>query len=213
MKRYLPLLISGLLCGLIIALAVRRTSSESAPDGVAEPVPAAPAPAAQDSASNKVLSHDEREQTIARIKELEKMALKKRQQDEAAKSTHKMRAQLQFYKYSAWRKVIDDRRPVFENLREQAAHSPNKMVPCTICDGNGVLDLCVVCDHTGKCPSCRGTGVYFGEVCPTCVGSGKCFLCFGAGKMPCPFCQPLRMKEEGLITPDTPDPLTDLPID
>jgi hypothetical protein len=213
MKRPLQLLAVGLLCGLVITW-VHRSPSESAPGNVEEPMSAAKEPT-----SAEVLAHGESERTIARIKELEEMELKQSRRDRAAEKTHSVRAQLQAYKHSAWRELIEAHRQEFEALRAEAAQSPDKRVPCTICAGKDVLDLCVVCDHTGKCPTCRGTGKYWNEVdgvdgvCPACLGSGKCFLCYGSGKMPCPFSQPLRVKEEGVITPGTPDPLTDLPID
>jgi hypothetical protein len=194
----------------MIALAVRRIASESAPDGVAEPVLVAPVSSAKVPASTEVLPHGTPEQENERVKELEKMELAKRQRDHAAENTHKARTQVQFYKYIAWRKVIDAQMPVFEALRKEAAHSHDKVVPCTICQGQSVLELCVVCDHTGKCPTCHGTGKDFGEVCPACVGSGKCFLCSGSGKMPCPFCS--LLKDEGMITPDSPNPPIEIPI-
>lgn len=207
MKRWLQLLAIALFCGLMIMLVVRGILSKSAPGSAAEPVPAAGEPTSITStASNEVLSPAKPEEALAGAKELEKMALEKRQRSQAAEKTHDARAQLQFYKHSAWTKVILTNWPKFEALRAAAAESPDKMVPCTICDAKGVLDLCVVCDHTGKCPTCHGTGKLFGEVCPTCVGSGKCFLCHGSGKMPCPFCL------DGMITPETPDPPTEIPI-
>ena len=211
MKRSLPLLFSVLLCGLIIALVVRRSSSESAAGSPAEPVPAASEPTSATSAPPNEAFHGQSEELLARVKELEKMALEKRQRDQAAEGTHLARTNLQFFKRQAWREVIQANRQSFEALRKEAAQSPDKMVPCTICDAKGVLDLCVVCDHTGKCPTCRGTGKYFDRVCSACYGSGKCFLCFGLGKMPCPFCQSLPLRKE-VITPGTPDPSAEIPI-
>jgi DnaJ-class molecular chaperone len=170
-------------------------------------------PVAKASTSNDGLPLEKPdEQTLAHVKELEKMALEKRRRDQAAEKMHEARAKLQFYKHREWTEVIQTHRKTFEALRQEAAQSPNKKVPCTICDAKGILDLCVVCDHTGKCPTCRGTGKVFGDTCPTCLGSGKCFLCFGSGKMPCPFSQALPLLKE-VITPATPDPPTDLPID
>lgn len=208
MKRCLQLLAIALLCGLMIMLAVRGILSKSAPGSAAEPVPAAGEPTSITStASNEVLSPAKPEEAFAGAKELEKMALEKRQRGQAAEKTHDARARLQADKHRAWTEVIQANRQKFEALRKEAAQSPHKMVPCTICDAKGVLDLCVVCDHTSKCPTCRGTGKVFDEVCPTCMGSGKCFLCSGSGKMPCPFCL------DGVITPETPDPPTEIPID
>jgi len=107
--------------------------------------------------------------------------------------------------------VIETYQPEFEILRAAARQSPARKVPCAICSAKGVLDLCVVCDRTGECPTCHGTGKYYDGICPTCVGSGKCFVCFGSGKMPCPFCQSLPLMKE-VITTETPDPPRDIPI-
>jgi len=213
MKRHLPLLAVGLLCGLLVALVVSKTSSPSKPDSLAKPEPIRPVSAAHEfmpSAVPPKLKPDEK--TLQRVQELEKMELAKRQRDEAAAGMHRARLEVQIYRHNAWAKVIQERYPQFQALREQAAQAPDKKVDCAICGARGVLDLCVVCDHTGKCPTCQGTGKVANGVCPTCVGSGKCFLCFGLGKMPCPFCQSLpRMRE--MITASTPDPPADLPIE
>ncbi len=218
MKHYLHLLAIGLFCGLMAALVAHRILSDGAPGGPAESVRAASEPTSTTSTtsnealSQEMLSHVRPAEEIARVKELEKMELAKRQRDQAAEKTPMARARMQLYYQRAWTEVIRANRQKFEALREEAAQSPDKMVPCTICDAKGVLDLCVVCDHTGKCPTCHGTGrTAFDEVCPTCQGSGKCFLCFGAGKMPCPFCQSLPLRKE-VITPATPDPAAEIPI-
>ncbi len=210
--RLSPLVVISLLSGLLIALFVRRILSESAPGSRAEPVSAALVLGAKDPTSDEKSPHGKPEQVSARVKELERMAEDKRQRDHAAEKTHDSRKKLQFNRHRAWLEVVQANRQTFEDLRREAAHSQDKLVPCTICDAKGVVDLCVVCEHTGKCPTCRGTGKDFGEVCPTCQGSGKCFLCFGAGKMPCPFCQSLPLRKE-VITPDTPDPVAEIPID
>ena len=34
-------------------------------------------------------------------------------------------------------------------------------------------------------------------ICATCLGNGKCFICFGSGKMACPFCQSLNVQVLG----------------
>jgi hypothetical protein len=227
MKRYLPLLVIAVFCGLVV-LAVSHFSSKSVPDGRANPVaaesepdaslPDASAPAgralgANERTANEVVPPEARaDRTLPRVQELERMELAKRQRDEAAAKMHQARAEVQLYRHNAWTKVIQDNYPQFQALREQAAQSSDKKVPCSICNARGVLDLCVVCDHTGKCPTCHGTGKVLEGVCPTCVGTGKCFLCLGLGKMPCPFCQSLPNARE-VITPRTPDPPADFPIE
>lgn len=213
MKHLVQLLAIGLLCGLMATLVARRFLSESAPDSPSERVPAVPAPVAKASPSNEaILRGKPDENTVARVKELEKMELLRSQREQAAEKMHEARAKLQFYKHRDWTEVIQAHRQEFKALREAAVQWPLKKIPCTICDAKGVLDLCVVCEHTGKCPTCRGTGKNFDEICAACSGSGKCFLCSGSGKMPCPFCQssPLWME---LITAGTPDPAAEIPID
>jgi hypothetical protein len=135
----------------------------------------------------------------------------KRQHEQVAEKIPSAREKLQFHNHRAWKEVIDTHRPTFETLRRQSVNTPDKSVPCTICEEKGVLELCVVCEKKGKCPTCGGTGKNFGEICAPCEGSGKCFLCIGSGRMACPFCQALPGMKE-VITPDTPDPATDIPI-
>jgi len=213
MKRYFQILGMGLVGGLLLIMLSGRISFKTEPERLARMAQTAPAPAASESTPGEVpLLGKLDEKGLTRVKELERMASEKRQRDEAAKKTHEYRVQVQIYKGAAWKGVLLTNRQKFEALRAQAAQSPDQKVPCAICDGKGVLDPCVVCDRTGKCPTCEGTGKVFDEVCPTCVGTGKCFLCFGLGKMPCPFCLSPDGKEEGAITAGAPDPPMDLPI-
>ena len=212
MNRYLILAI-GLLCGLMILLAVSRTSSDAPANGLDVRDPASRKPAATASVTSEPVPLQRvDEKTAARVQELEKMEANKRQRDLAAEKTRQSRADIQRFRHRAWMEVIQTYQPEFETLRAAAAQSPEKKVPCAICGAKGILDLCVVCDHTGKCPSCKGTGKVVGGVCPTCVGSGKCFLCRGSGKMDCPFCQSSPLTKE-VITPTTPDPPRDFPLD
>lgn len=232
MKRTLQIVAAGLLCGLIILLILSLKSPTSTQDYREETVLDAPGAAANVSAgsvstgsgaagtaaavsgstSSAVPLQGQSEQTISRVKELEKMELDKRRRDLAAEKSHKSRVEVAVYKGEGWRKVLLTNREKFEALRKAAGEAPDKMVPCTICDGKGVLDTCVVCDHTGKCPTCKGTGEVGEDVCPTCVGTGKCFLCVGSGKMPCPYCQSSPIRKE-VITPGTPDPPAEIPVE
>jgi hypothetical protein len=233
MKRYLPFLVIGLLCGLGW-LASNHFSSRNAPGGLENPEadePASGAPAqnplapnssgpalralgAGEHTPNDVVPPELREdKTNPHIQELQKMALEKRQRDEAAANTHQARTEVQIRRHAAWVKLLQDHWPEFQALREQAAQAPDKKVVCTICNGRSSLDLCVACDNTGKCPTCNGSGKVLDAICATCVGTGKCFLCSGSGKMPCPFCEFPGTKEEGKITAHTPDPPADLRIE
>ncbi|MEK0450499.1 MAG: hypothetical protein RL088_2767, partial [Verrucomicrobiota bacterium] len=151
------------------------------------------------------------EDDIARIKDLEKMEIAKQREARAAEKTLEARTKLQLLKGPAWREIVAENMEKFEALRAKAAQSPDKSVPCSICDARGVLEVCVICDRSGKCPTCQGTGTSFNDVCPTCQKGGKCFLCSGSGKMPCPFCQSSSLSMEA-ITPTTPVPSTDIPL-
>jgi len=215
MNRRLQVLAAGLFCGLILIFIIGRIVSKGAPDGRAGAALAAPDPEPDGKGRTprvEIPNVKPDAQTLERLKELEKMEKVKRQRDLAAEKTRQSRADIQRFRHRAWMEVIETYQPEFEILRAAAANSPSKKVPCAICGARGILDLCVVCDHTGKCPTCKGTGkADDGGVCPTCLGSGKCFLCRGSGKMDCPFCQSSPLMKE-VITPATPDPLRDFPL-
>jgi hypothetical protein len=177
-----------------------KSNSATADSSLVKPTPSDVAPV-------RVRTEDD----LARTKELEKMESDLRQEQAAALKTREARIRLQLLKSPEWRKVVEQNMEKFEALRVEAAKSPEKIVPCTICDAQGVLHACVICDRSGKCPTCRGSGKFFEEVCPTCQRGGKCFLCSGSGKMPCPFCQSSSLAMES-ITPTTPAPPAEIPI-
>lgn len=66
----------------------------------------------------------------------------------------------------------------------------NIAAPCPNCNGEGrVWRACPVCDGSGKCQMCQGSGRFEmkldegGEtVCPKCGGSGECTSCEGTGR-------------------------------
>lgn len=101
---------------------------------------------------------------------------------------------------AAWTALLNSNREGFSLLIHQASVSPVHAAHCTLCDGTGMLNTCVLCGHTGKCVRCEGSGFLLGEYCPACIGTGKCRFCFGTGKMPCPFC------DDGAIEAKTPFP-------
>lgn len=206
MKHHLLVIVAVITCGLAAAMLIMRMKS----DGNTAELPDAAA-AAERSTSSAAAAEIGNPERDARIKELEKMALARQLRDEAAKKNDEARSALQQNKQGAWTKVVGERRQLFEELRRKAAQAPNKLVPCTICDTKGILDFCVICDHSGKCPDCKGIGQNVAWVCPTCQGTGKCFYCNGLGKMPCPFCQSSPLRKE-IITPDTPNPPNEIPI-
>lgn len=206
MNRPLQLLVIVLFFGLVTAEVFRRSSADKAPA-----VPEETAPNAGEALSDVAQPSQNREEANPEISKLEKMARARQLRDEAAKKTDGARSALLMNRQPAWRKAVEDRRRLFEELRRNAKQSPNKQVPCTICDTKGILDFCVICDHSGKCPDCKGIGKNEAWVCPTCQGTGNCFYCNGLKKMPCPFCQSHSYKRE-VITTETPDPPNEIPF-
>ena len=127
--------------------------------------------------------------------------------EQAAAKTKQYREDLQIATMVPWSNVISNNWLAFQSLRRQAAAAPNGTTPCTLCDGKGYMGFCVLCRNGGKCPTCAGNGkAREDEYCPTCLGTGKCYLCFGSGKMPCPFC------DDGMITLKSPLPPKMMPV-
>lgn len=212
MKRRFSIVALCLLCIAVIGLFIHNSGTGVSPDDIeestSEPVERTVAEqTVAEPGAFRTRSSDDME----RIKELEKMEIAKRREAHAAEKTLEARTQLQLLKGPAWREIVAANMQKFEALRAEAATSPDKSVPCSICDARGVLEVCVICDRSGKCPTCQGTGTSFNDVCPTCQKGGKCFLCSGSGKMPCPFCQSSSLSMEA-ITPETPVPSGEVPI-
>lgn len=114
---------------------------------------------------------------------------------------------LQLRGQAAWTALISAKREGFNKLRQQAVRS-GKDVPCTLCDGHGRLSYCPLCDHSGKCLTCNGTGRRLGgELCGACLGDGECFLCNGMGRLACPFC------DDGTISLKLPLPPAKMPVE
>lgn len=146
-------------------------------------------------------------QTQARIAELAKMESAKRDRDLLALKGTEARRSLRASKAGLWTSLIATNWQVFQALRQQAAASPQSTIACTICDGGGSLGFCILCEHSGKCVSCQGSGkTSHGDDCPACRGSGQCYLCFGSGKMLCPFC------DDGIISSHGPVPGEEMPL-
>ena len=130
--------------------------------------------------------------------ELSRLSVEQRKREQAAAKTKRYREDLQIATMVPWSKVISNNWLAFQSLRRQAAAAPNGTTPCTLCDSKGHMSFCVLCRNGGKCPTCAGAGmVREEEYCPTCLGTGKCYLCFGTGKMPCPFCDEGRISSSG----------------
>jgi hypothetical protein len=143
----------------------------------------------------------------ARSQELNRMEQARARRSKAAELTQPVRAQLRVAHQNAWAAIISSNQQTYSKLLYEAAHSKTGRVPCTICAGTGDLDSCILCQGTGKCPTCGGTGkVEHDDCCPTCLGTGKCYLCAGKGKMTCPFC------DDGVISAKGTPPSKGMPL-
>src|SRR5258706_4617521 len=146
-------------------------------------------------------------QTQARIAQLARMEAARLARDQLALSGTEARRNLQAAKSAAWTSLIAKNWQLFEALRKLAAFSPEGEAACTICDGLGSMNFCLLCEHSGKCVACQGSGkTPRGQDCPACRGSGKCYLCFGSGNMLCPFC------DDGFISSKGPPPPAEMPV-
>jgi hypothetical protein len=100
---------------------------------------------------------------------------------------------------SEWKmqQLIVTNLPRFELMLAVAQGKTDRKLDCTICEGDAELDLCLICDSDGDCPTCFGKGVDRDgkSICVTCEGRGTCFYCAGRKKLACPFC------EDGDVTP------------
>jgi CheY-like chemotaxis protein len=149
------------------------------------------------------------EQTRQRVAELGRLEAEQRRRSQLETRRRESLQDLGVLqtKTAAWSAILATNWPAYQALREQAAASPSKTFPCTLCDGRGQMPFCAVCEHSGKCVVCKGIGrTAFDEVCPTCRGSGKCYLCFGTGKMACLFC------DDGVVYLKGPPPPTSMPM-
>lgn len=126
----------------------------------------------------------------ARVQKLVEMSAKKASHDLAGSKMTESRKFLAITYRPQWANVLATNWSAFMGLRQKAAHTPTRETPCTLCDGNGSEPFCILCPkRVGKCVTCQGSGhIVAGQVCPTCYGNGACYLCFGSGKMLCPFC-------------------------
>jgi hypothetical protein len=143
-------------------------------------------------------------QTATRVRELVGLQSRQQMRQRAAAETPSARELLQRAKSSEWSAILSDNKPAFLILRERAAHSPTGETPCTLCDGAGYMHRCILCrDKKGKCVTCEGQGTLLSsELCPTCLGNAKCYLCFGTGKMSCPFCNDGMISTRWRMPPD-----------
>jgi hypothetical protein len=197
----------GLLLICALAVVAFKSQRDDAPAAKAIEVADGSLPIiSEEERAHQFVAHERL--TRARIAELARMDEKKNRREHAAAATKVMREDLRSTKQDAWSEVISSNWNRFMELREKAAHLKNGETPCTICDGKGYMHSCILCtEKQGVCVACKGTGkTLVGDPCPVCLDTGKCFLCFGSGKMLCPFCN------DGMIDAKWPPPPRQMPI-
>ena len=153
-RRFLILFSAFCLCVLVYSLVLVRKNSVA--PAKAEIATAAPEPV--DKAARLRALADEEKQTQAHREALASLEAGRNLRDEAGRHTYEARRQLQLASAEAWSAVLTTNRQAFEVLRHQAEGSPDGTIHCTICNGPGTMDYCVLCMHSGKCSSCREIG-------------------------------------------------------
>jgi len=198
----------GIFGCLLIALLVSRASRAPLPAQAQELV-AQPEVTPVTPVENLTGQAAYESQTQTRIRELSGLQREQEMRQRAAAKTGSAREVLQRLKAAQWLGVLTSNWPAFLLLREQAGHAPTGETPCTLCDGAGYMHYCVLCaDSHGKCITCQGKGsLPSNELCPTCLGTAKCYLCFGTGRMSCPFCN------DGMISRRWRMPPNNMPVD
>jgi hypothetical protein len=138
--------------------------------------------------------------------ELSLQAVQLQKRGRAAAKTEEYRKRFQHSRRDLWSEVISTNWQEFQKLRVLAGKSADGTTRCTICNGFGKMDFCVLCESSGLCMGCRGTGKIADEICPNCLGNGKCYLCSGTKRMTCLFC------DDGTISTNGPMPSAALPL-
>jgi len=165
---------------------------------------APPPPTEQERTQERAAVEFQNHQHVAELARLEKEQQK--HTDLAVKQRERL-TRLQITLANTWSNVLSTNWTVYLELRRKAAGSAKKAAPCTICDGQGLMHFCIVCENSGKCIDCNGKGkTPYGEPCPACRGKGRCYLCGGAGQMPCLFC------DDGLVYSQGVPPPINLPL-
>jgi hypothetical protein len=160
---------------------------------------APPPPSEQERAQERAIIESQNRQQVVELTRLEK---EQQKYTELAVKQRERLMRLQITLANTWSNVLSTNWSTYQELRRKAAGSPNKTVPCTICDGQGMMHFCVVCENSGKCIDCNGKGkTPYGAPCPTCRGKGRCYLCGGAGQMPCLFCDDGLVYSQGVSPP------------
>lgn len=198
----------GLVCiALLLVVAIANQKASAPTTAAASMVVEVPEPTSPEEQQARAVAYEQL--TQGHVRELARMAEDQRKRDQAAVAMKYSRDNLQAKSQSGWTELLVTNAAAFQTLRSLAARSPNGRTPCTLCDGKGYQSYCLLCPaDKGRCVTCRGTGkVFVDEYCPTCLGARKCFLCYGSGKMACPFC------DDGMITLDWPPPPAKMPVE
>jgi hypothetical protein len=160
---------------------------------------APPPPSEQERTQERAAVEFQNRQQVAELAKFEKAQQK--HTDLLVKQRERL-MRLQISLANTWSNVLATNLTVYQELRRKAAGSARKATPCTICDGQGMMHFCIVCENSGKCIDCNGKGkTPYGEPCPACRGKGRCYLCGGAGQMPCVFCDDGLVYSEGVPPP------------
>jgi hypothetical protein len=208
--RLLIIITSVALAGLILyGITGRGPEGSAAAAAPAPTVPAAPPPAAEIPMppAHEIYNADrrQREEAARQIEHMRQLQTARQQREAAGNLTRQQWEELRMR--NEWKMVnlVRTNMAGFLALKQEANKRPEREVTCKFCGGDAMLDLCVICDGSGKCPTCGGVGrerIEPDRPCPTCEGRKKCFLCAGRRKMPCNFC------ERGKITNIAPPPST-----
>jgi len=192
-----PVLIAG---WLAYALVAGRSGSASQRE--AEPASNPPDPGTEVVTQTEVVTEENQTPT-----ELAQLEVEYNKRERAAEKMQQSRKSLWLGASAAWSDMLRDHRQAFESLRQKAAASPHGQTLCTLCDGTGHMNFCLLCGDSGKCRMCGGTGMAArDEYCPSCLGKGTCYFCFGSKGMTCPFC------DDGTVDVKGPVPRGLLPI-
>jgi CheY-like chemotaxis protein len=147
------------------------------------------------------------EETSRRIAEMDRGTQQRKELSDEELHHHSIALQLQTSEQQAWSEVLKTNWQAYLSLKTAAINATNHTAPCTICNGRGSMDFCIICKGSGACLVCGGSGRgAFGQRCAACRGTGKCYLCRGSAKMPCLFC------DDGLVYAKAKPPPAQMPV-
>jgi hypothetical protein len=146
-------------------------------------------------------------QRQARVEELAKIEEARQTHERTLEAGQKALLGLQRQRNEQWSSFIHTNWPAYQALRQSANDATNHTAHCTLCDGGGTFRFCILCEGSGVCPACQGSGKSAdGAPCPVCFAKGTCSLCLGTRHMPCPFC------DDGTVYASLAAPPASLPV-